>query len=337
MLFPADIKKERTTDQSMGDEQFNVLICAKANPMAEPTGLFIGTIALASLFSTCLELAEYFELGRSFVYDYRLACLKLALLKSRLGVWGDSLGVRDAGHEREELRMRWGEEQEVIGCSLLGIKEIFGNAEALADKYRLLPRESRSLDPSFLVPSKIKAICGNSSIPAQSSKKSRFFTLRRTTTWAIRDKQKFDGLLLDLDFFIGSLEQVIARIDMPNDEQQGAKPLVTDLAKPNSHKSRNSSLNRPQIFHNDTTQRTQANSQLNGEGPAMSATIGRHDFQIERVEDQAKTIVGVFDGGTAPENSKAMTVKIQCAKGNAQTAVGIHTISSMTAFFSNPK
>jgi len=64
--------------------------------------------------------------------------------------------------KREEFRIRWCEEQEVIGCGLLGIKEIFGNAEALADKDRLLPRESRSLDPSFLVPSKIRAICGNS-------------------------------------------------------------------------------------------------------------------------------------------------------------------------------
>jgi hypothetical protein len=302
--------------------------------MAEPAGLFLGTIALASLFSTCLELAEYFELSRSFVYDYRLACLKLALLKFRLGAWGDSLRVRDAGHEREELRMHWCEEQEVIGCSLSGIKEIFGNAEALADKYRLLPRESRSLDPSFLLPSKSKAICGNSTIPAQSFKKSRFFALRRTTTWAIRDKQKFDGLLLDLDFFIGSLEQVITRIDMPNDQQQGVKPLVPDLPKPNSHKSRNISLNRPQIFHDDKTQRTQADSPLNDEGSATSATTDRHDFQIGNVEGKAQTIVGVFDGGTAPENSKVMTVKIQCVKGDAQVAAGIHTTRSMTEFFS---
>src|SRR5215470_1787679 len=59
--------------------------------MAEPVGLILSTVGLVSLFTTCIELIDYFELSKTYEYDYEMACLKLSLLKSRLDTWGQML------------------------------------------------------------------------------------------------------------------------------------------------------------------------------------------------------------------------------------------------------
>ena len=38
---------------------------------AEAAGLAVGVIALASLFNTCVELLEYFELGKNLANERR--------------------------------------------------------------------------------------------------------------------------------------------------------------------------------------------------------------------------------------------------------------------------
>jgi hypothetical protein len=112
--------------------------------MADVSGLVIGTIGLASLFTTCIELLDCFELGGNYAYDYQLACTEMCLLKARLSGWGASLNLGALGHEHLALRRHWTEEQDVVGRSLFGIKEIFENASLLAEKCKLTPRRSRT-------------------------------------------------------------------------------------------------------------------------------------------------------------------------------------------------
>lgn len=65
--------------------------------MAVVTGLVMGTIALASLYSVCIELFDVFELSRNYGYDYRLACTKISLLRARFYHWGGTLKVEEQG------------------------------------------------------------------------------------------------------------------------------------------------------------------------------------------------------------------------------------------------
>jgi hypothetical protein len=311
--------------------------------MAEPVGLALGTIALASLFSTCIELVEYFELGRSFAYDYQLACLKLSLLKSRLDYWGEILKVRDAGHEKEELRVHWLEEQEVITRSLLGIKEIFGNAELLADKYKLLPRQSRSLARSFLAGSEHET-CAHTAHP-HTRKNRRFFIIRRTTTWAIRDKQKFDGLLLDLDFFISSLETVIARISMSENQQRISKkpaPVVQQSSSDSRNRtttveksSRTKVVTREREVHDDEAKRTQSEPRSSSQKSRFSAPTDTHEFHFRSIEDKARAAFGAFGGASAPDMQtvQKMMYTVEVVKDDAKVKAGTFTIASEEAFF----
>ena len=182
--------------------------------MAEPIGLTLGTVALVSLFSSCVELVNYFELGRSYQYDYSVACLKLSLLRTRLESWGHTLRVRDTEHEAKSLRRNWLQEQDVVERSLLGIKSIFGDAELLKDKYRLVPRTSKTLSRSQEARSKSALAAQDQTSSRYLSKCSRFSLSRQSTKWAIRDKDKFDAFLHDLEFFISNLEHVQSRLKM---------------------------------------------------------------------------------------------------------------------------
>lgn len=82
--------------------------------MAEASGLVIGAIAMASLFSTCVDLFDRFELGRDHADDYDIACTKMCLLKARFSDWGFSLNLGVPGREHPALRRYWIDEQDVV-------------------------------------------------------------------------------------------------------------------------------------------------------------------------------------------------------------------------------
>ncbi|KAF2232564.1 hypothetical protein EV356DRAFT_517322 [Viridothelium virens] len=178
--------------------------------MADVAGLVIGAIALASLFSTCIELFDYFELGRSYACDYQLACTKLGLLRARLSQWGDALNVAAPGGEHPVLRDCWPIEGEIVGRSLLGIQSILDNTTLLVEKYNV-ERKGRSMIKSLTVQAR-------QIIRAGTDSNSRL--IRRRTLWAIHDKVKFDALIQDLSFLIENLEKVVNRLRMPSQLQQ---------------------------------------------------------------------------------------------------------------------
>lgn len=159
---------------------------------AEAAGLAVGVIALASLFNTCVELLEYFELGKNHRYDYNLACTKVNLLHKRLSIWGRSTHIRDPDNRHPVLQRSV--ERDTISKSLLALKAILADTDGLRRKYDLSPVTRATLNKD----------------------QSRRFThwslqLRRRTTWSIRDKAKFDRFIEDISFFIENLESVTSR------------------------------------------------------------------------------------------------------------------------------
>ena len=125
--------------------------------MAEVVGLTTGVVALASLFSTCVDLFDRYELAKDFADDYQLARTKLWVLKDRLTGWGDALNVSDPGSEDEILRRYWPEQRDSVYHSLSSIQILFGNACALAHKYDCLPGNCCSF--THLLPSTNNCSC----------------------------------------------------------------------------------------------------------------------------------------------------------------------------------
>ncbi|KAM0715092.1 hypothetical protein Q7P37_009557 [Cladosporium fusiforme] len=173
--------------------------------MAEAAGLAVGAIALASLFTTCIELLDYFELGQRYEDDYDLACTKINLLQARLSTWGQVTQIQEPGREHPSLRDP--SNRIAVSSSLITLRTILSNTDDLRKKYEFFQekhgfakRPCRPQRPAFLS-----------------------LSLRRRTTWSIRDKGKFDRFIVDMNFLVENIEKVTectTRTRFVPDEQQ---------------------------------------------------------------------------------------------------------------------
>ncbi|MCJ1332644.1 hypothetical protein MMC10_009337 [Thelotrema lepadinum] len=187
--------------------------------MADVAGLVFGAVTVFSLYSTCVELFDVFELGKNYIYDYHLACTKISLLRARLSHWGDLLNIKIPGSEHPVLRNNWPAERDIVGRSLFGIKNILGDTALLAEKYKL------ALNCAWKLKAPSAPQASQSSVKPASTRSlsiSTWSLLRKRTSWAIRDKDKFDNLIQDLSFFVENLEKVTERYQMPPESSNTA-------------------------------------------------------------------------------------------------------------------
>ncbi|KAM0705525.1 hypothetical protein Q7P35_006884 [Cladosporium inversicolor] len=160
---------------------------------AEAAGLAMGVITIASLFTTCIELLDYFELGKNYLYDYELACTKVNLLHKRLSNWGCATRIQEPLSD-EHSSFDGLTKHDAVKNSLLKLSAILSNTEGLRKKYDLRP-----------VSQTISGL-------KKQSRSERWadwsLLLRRRTTWSIRDRAKFDRFIDDISFLIDNLEKV---------------------------------------------------------------------------------------------------------------------------------
>jgi hypothetical protein len=184
--------------------------------MAEPIGLAMSGIALAGLFSTCIEFVEYFEQGKNWAKDFQLALTKVSLMKRRLSQWGTAMSVSSPGAEAQSLRARWPSESGVIMESLMGIRDILASTTYMCRRYRFSKGE---MDPAHWPQWKIDGdakevpLEGNASVRStQSNRQNTFRTARLKAIWAVQDRKKFQTLIGDLDFLLSNLETIGERL-----------------------------------------------------------------------------------------------------------------------------
>lgn len=191
--------------------------------MAEPAGLVIGAVALTTMFTSCVELADYIELGKSYATDHVRACTKLDLLKTRLWTWGEDLNISQPGYEAYELRCCWAQKpkQEVITSSLWEIQAILENVRLLTNRSKPLKRLQKDLRLLTAGTSQTIISCENPDHRLKSTGAS--LGAWKRFSWAISYKKKIDCLLGDLEFFINNLEEVIERTMEPTPAEIGTK------------------------------------------------------------------------------------------------------------------
>jgi len=325
--------------------------------MAEPVGLILSTVGLISLFTTCIELIDYFELSKTYEYDYEMACLKLSLLKSRLDTWGQTLQSGVGGScQGQELGHQWPIECTVIHRSLQGIADIFGSAELLKDKYCLLPRKSRNRTTILL---------RSPQTPTAEKKGQRRILggirgisfVRRSTTWAIRDKQKFDNLISDLEFFISNLEAVSSRVHltrhfssetMEQTNQPNSTGNSADTTNPRdsyfgglantSTRRINASLSPAMMAHKQDSQQPTTelpNFTANGPSTSSSHTEEGYTWTVERMEGRSRVFYGTVGGAMlAPAPARQIVAfRVGVTTGDARVMGGTMSEDNFDTFF----
>ena len=289
--------------------------------MAEAVGLVLSTVTLASLFQTCLEFIEYFHLSKSYEKDYERASLKLNLLHSRLDTCGRALSITIDCRQIHEAS-RQSPEGAIIYESLQGIADIFRDAELLRDKYSLSPCQKQKSNGVLTRHLQVgTAAVGAQSRHIRGQRRPSFF--RRSTTWAIRDKQKFDVFLADLDFFISNLEVISLRTrpaQIPsakmNEEKKPAKQsrssksiAATSSVADKPSKSRDhtddqvlvtmqsaSTSQRTMYYRESARRSTNETSKISADDSQIkSATseIAGYKFKIEEIDGNAKSFQGM--------------------------------------------
>jgi len=182
--------------------------------MAEAAGLALGGISIASMFSSCVEILEYFEHGRNWFCDFSLALTKVNLMKIRLSQLGEHIQMETCVQEMGVLQSGQPPANGTgsVSAGLLGINEILGRTTVLCSRY------SASLDVGPAGPTKVTKQAGDGSIRALShpalsftrlpSRPRSLSTLGKKVCWAIHDKKKFEGLISDFECILSNLERI---------------------------------------------------------------------------------------------------------------------------------
>ncbi|KAL8801681.1 MAG: hypothetical protein Q9200_006866 [Gallowayella weberi] len=178
----------------------------------EPVSLSIGATALLALLTTCVDCFEYIDTAKSCGRDLELLTTKFAIERTRLLIWGESVGLSDingAGCESPHFRPIV---EQILNC----IRLLFEDTTALSDRYGLKPithDASLSIESSsshLTLPLRLKASYNRfksridqNHTKIHASKKAR---------WAIRDRQKFACLVEEIRQFVDGLEAVTESI-----------------------------------------------------------------------------------------------------------------------------
>ena len=180
--------------------------------MAQTAGLAASLVALASLFSTCVECFDYYKASQTFDEDYEILLVKLDLEKTRLLIWGDHVGIVKAEDEGRSPELRT--HGSLVKKTLEQIKNLLADADKIQDHYGLQsgagPEPGRAImkNPISHNSMNIFMTTYRRFCVRFSNDMSRPGVLSRTR-WAIRDKTKFEGLIINLKDFIDKLIEII--------------------------------------------------------------------------------------------------------------------------------
>lgn len=127
------------------------------------------------------------------------------------------MGAAEPGHELPSLRENWPQLEPVVRDSLVGVQRIFDDTDALEKTYGLkcitsTPSGSLTMTKTRMSASRFWRMQGvfETSIQGQPTQISSL----RKTTWAVRNRKKFDGRVASLAFFLDILEKLGDRLNV---------------------------------------------------------------------------------------------------------------------------
>jgi hypothetical protein len=165
----------------------------------EPIGLALGSIALAGLFSTCVDCFELVEGGRDYGRDSAILLTKLEIERTRFLIWGEAVGLLESSATGRNPKLDDPQLRTTIENILICIKLVFTDTDNLRVKYGLEPisDQARSPTSSSQQPDAIRVSANGLTkfrakytqflLRVQSAQKKTNFS--KKTQWAIHDRR----------------------------------------------------------------------------------------------------------------------------------------------------
>lgn len=182
----------------------------------EPISLTIGAVALASLFSLCVQCFDLIEVGRNLGLDYELLIVKLSIEKRRLMIWGEAVGILRPDQDRDQL-LDEPETHQLVERILMNIQKIFHDANALQSKYGLEKASDEQAIPTVAIEGSVicSSLFENSPLAQFQKRVSGFHQkagLMTKTRWAICDNSKFVRLITNLKDLLDGLHEITTSV-----------------------------------------------------------------------------------------------------------------------------
>jgi hypothetical protein len=288
--------------------------------MAELAGIVVGGVALASLYSTCLDAIASVRIAKSFGASYENCLLRLDILELRLSRWGESVRIIDNPSQRPRLEVPAPSPKDVETVKrLLGaIQMAFEDAKKLSERYSMkAPKKSQVQQQTF---ENDESIEGDSSSVVSLHQKVRDLVRRRQrgtsrvqiAKWAMYEEKEFEKLVDNVSGLVTSLIELFPAV------KTAQKPLceieVSELVEEEGKES--------MILLRDTSR---------GVDSVLEETISEAGIPIElsrqhrihniKVTDDARVLLGdeVADGAEVTGYGHSYDGIFVTGKAKAQT------------------
>ena len=205
--------------------------------MAEAIGLTMGTLSLASLFSTCVECFGYFSASRDFERDRNILLVRLDFERNKLLIWGNSVGVlRETGDGLLKALGKGKDTHQKSRNQLECIISLLTDAEKLQEKYGMRNSEEQGKEfTSWPLVSKNNLDLFKITLKRfllrnpKEAAKYRKYKVQAKLKWVIHDKQKFQGLINDLKELVDQLFLIQSNSKLLVNPDQLDASMKTDI------------------------------------------------------------------------------------------------------------
>ncbi|MCJ1225815.1 hypothetical protein MMC12_002464 [Toensbergia leucococca] len=178
--------------------------------MADVAGLVVGGVALASLFTTCVDCFEYVQLGRKFGKNYQTCLLKLNIVRLRLSRWGESVRIVATSNpaesvSRHQLLVSTENDVEVVKTLLGEILLAFEDAEKLSERFKSKAKgdEVISLNTTANHDNDLDVLRTN--MRDLALRRQKRTSLAQKAAWALYEERQFNRLIEDVTRFVNDL------------------------------------------------------------------------------------------------------------------------------------
>ena len=178
--------------------------------MAEAAGLAVGVFALAGTLKECVDLYSYISTARSLGRDFELLSVRLDIEMTLLSQWALRVKLFEKDYDH---RLRDASIANAVSKILASIRVLLSDGEKLTSRYGLckLERSDESdATPNFLSRHPLKQVADAfSRLKIHAHNTQQRATVLSAVRWAVKDKEKFEDLVLQLSELVGKLKDLV--------------------------------------------------------------------------------------------------------------------------------
>ena len=170
-------------------------------------GVVAGALSVAALFNNCVECFEYIQLGRQFGQDYERCQLKLDVVRTRLGRWGQAV---DINHDaRFATNTPNDQTAQLAKTHLEAIVHLFQSLEKKSKTYEITATSDdlAVLGDTNLTP---RALDLHNRFGDLARRRQKRTSLVKKSKWALYEAKNFGKLVAEASDLVDDLEKLVA-------------------------------------------------------------------------------------------------------------------------------